>query len=80
MTGSVHSLAGAYAIDALDELERTRFERHLAGCEECTLEVASLRGAATELAELSRLEAPSALRADVLSAITKVRPIPQSRT
>ena len=28
----IHALSGAYAVDALDELERVGFERHLAGC------------------------------------------------
>ena len=39
----VHKLTGAYAMDALDELERARFEQHLATCEDCRAEVAELR-------------------------------------
>ena len=31
----IHALAGAYAVDALDDLERVRFEAHLAVCAEC---------------------------------------------
>ena len=27
----IHKLTGAYAMDALDELERARFEQHLGG-------------------------------------------------
>ena len=28
----LHGLSGAYAVDGLDDLERARFERHLAEC------------------------------------------------
>ena len=28
----IHALSGAYAVDALDDIERASFERHLAGC------------------------------------------------
>ena len=42
----IHALSGAYAVDALDDIERARFERHLAECADCRAEVASLREAA----------------------------------
>ena len=38
----VHTLAGPYAMDAISALDRARFERHLARCEECAREIASL--------------------------------------
>ena len=47
----IHALSGAYAVDALDDLERAAFERHLAECAECQAEVASLREAAAMIAE-----------------------------
>ena len=47
----IHALSGAYAIDALDDVERARFERHLAECADCRAEVASLREAAALLPE-----------------------------
>ena len=50
----MHPLSGAYAVDALDDLERARFERHLAECPDCTAEVASLREAAAMLAHVRR--------------------------
>ena len=37
----LHKLTGAYAVDALDELERARFEQHLTECDDCRAEVAS---------------------------------------
>jgi len=46
----VHALAGAYALDALTELERAAFGRHVADCESCTVEVAELSETATRLA------------------------------
>ena len=39
MSADVHSLVGAYAVDAVDDQERAAFELHLAECPECTDEV-----------------------------------------
>ena len=49
MNADIHGLSGAYAVDALDDVERAEFERHLAQCPECQAEVESLRAAAVEL-------------------------------
>lgn len=75
-TNDVHALSGAYAVDALDDLERAAFERHLAECPECRAEVASLREAAGTLAETTALEPPAALRDRVLAGIATTRPLP----
>jgi anti-sigma-K factor RskA len=72
----VHKLTGAYAMDALDELERARFEQHLSGCEDCRAEVAELRETAALLAETVATEPPPALRESVLAGISQVRPLP----
>lgn len=72
----IHALSGAYAVDALDDLERARFEQHLAVCPECRAEVASLRESAAMLGELTDVPPPPALRARVLDEIGKVRPLP----
>jgi anti-sigma-K factor RskA len=69
-------LVGAYALDALDEPERESFEAHLAGCAECTAEVAGLRAAAAELSLTTSTPPPEALRAELLSAIGRIRPLP----
>ena len=71
-----HGLSGAYAVDALDDLERARFERHLAECPECQAEVASLREAASLLTDTSSFEPPASLRESVLASIETVRPLP----
>ncbi|HET7477841.1 MAG TPA: anti-sigma factor [Dermatophilaceae bacterium] len=76
----LHTLAGAYAVDAVDGVERARFEQHLAGCAECREEVASLRLAAAELGELVVAGPPAYLRDAVLSGISSVRPLPLPST
>jgi anti-sigma-K factor RskA len=71
----VHKLTGAYAMDALDELERARFEQHLAQCEDCRAEVAELRETAALLAETTAVAPPASLRDSVLAGISQVRPL-----
>lgn len=72
----IHSLSGAYVVDAVDDVERARFEAHLAGCSQCQSEVASLRAAATELSSTTVAPPPPSLRASVLQGISSVRPLP----
>lgn len=72
----IHLLSGAYALDALDELERARFERHLASCAECRAEVSGFHEAAATLAAVTEVAPPPALRASVLAGISQVRPLP----
>jgi anti-sigma factor RsiW len=72
----IHALSGAYALDALDDIERARFERHLDECAECPAEVASLREAAGLMAETTPAEPSTELRHRVLEGITQVRPLP----
>ncbi len=69
-------MTGAYAADALDDLERAAFERHLTECPDCRAEVASLREAAALLAETTTTEPPAELRDRVLAGIATVRPLP----
>jgi anti-sigma factor RsiW len=49
-TEALHDLTAAYALDALDPDERREYEAHLARCERCRTELASLSEAATALA------------------------------
>ena len=72
----IHTLSGAYAVDAVDDVERALFEAHMAGCSECRDEVASLSAAAGELASVTLVSPPSSLRAAVLADISSVRPLP----
>jgi anti-sigma-K factor RskA len=72
----IHALSGAYAVDALDEAERTQFEQHLETCPECRAEVRSFVETTALLSEASAETPPESLRAGVLSAIGSVRPLP----
>ena len=57
-----HTLAGAYAMDALDGRDRARFERHLARCQECATEVSGLHEATARLAVAAAAQPPPALK------------------
>jgi anti-sigma-K factor RskA len=72
----IHALSGAYAVDAVDDLERASFERHLATCPDCQAEVASVREATAALADDVQTAPPPELRAQVLAGISRVRPLP----
>ncbi|MGA8977757.1 MAG: anti-sigma factor [Pedococcus sp.] len=76
MSADVHSLVGAYAVDAIDEQERTTFERHLATCPECRDEVSTLRAAAASLSLVGEVTPPASLRTAVLAGIRTVSQLP----
>ncbi len=76
MNESLHALSGAYVVDALDDDERTIFERHLPGCLDCQAEVVSLREATALMADDAALTPPDSLRSSVLAGIKTVRPLP----
>lgn len=75
MNESLHALSGAYVVDALDDIERATFERHLPGCLDCQQEVASLREATALMADDAALTPPPALRDSVLAGIKNIRPL-----
>jgi len=74
MSVEVHTLVGAYVLDALPTDERAHFERHLNECDVCDAEVLELREIAARLAA-SAEEPPATLRRRVLSAIDVIRPL-----
>jgi anti-sigma-K factor RskA len=76
MTDELNVLAGAYALDALDDDEREVFEQHLQTCAACSQEVRGLRAAAAELSHLNAVTPPPQLRAAVLGAVAQSRPLP----
>ncbi len=76
MSPDLHHLSGAYAVDALDDAERTSFEQHLAVCADCRAEVSELSATAHSLGSLTETAPPPALRAAVLTGIARVRPLP----
>ncbi len=71
-----HTMAGAYALDALDERDRARFERHLAGCQECCREVGGLREATARLATTAALQPTAALKDRLLAETAMARQFP----
>lgn len=76
MSDDLHSLSGAYVLDALSETERHDFEMHLDRCATCREEVASLREVTPLLAETVAAEPPPALRANILmlARVTRQEP------
>jgi len=73
----LHSLAGAYALDALGSpAEEDRFARHLSRCPSCEAEVRGFREVATAMAFAVTAEAPAALRPQVLAAAARTRQLP----
>jgi len=72
----VHELAGAYALDALDDAERERFERHLARCSSCAEDVRRMTSTATALALAVAAEPPSGLKQRVLAAAAATPQLP----
>jgi len=71
-----HTLAGAYAMDAVSEPDRARFEAHLARCEECAREIASLREATARLAGATAVIPPPGLKGRVMAAAAMTRQQP----
>jgi anti-sigma-K factor RskA len=74
--GDPHTLAAAYAMDAVPEPDRAWFERHLAGCESCRQEVRGMREATAALAAASAVQPPAALREAVLRTTEQTRQFP----
>jgi anti-sigma-K factor RskA len=70
----LHTLSGAYALNALSEFERAAFDRHLAGCPACATEVAELTETASRLAgPVAPVAPPAALRDRVLAQAARTR-------
>jgi anti-sigma-K factor RskA len=73
----LHSLSGAYALDALEAGgERDRFARHLTRCQSCAAEVKGFREVGTALAFAAAAEPPADLRTRVLAAAARTRQLP----
>lgn len=70
---NVHALTGVYALDALDGLERDRFEHHLTRCPSCEREVRGLQETATRFAVAVTARPPAELRQRVLTLAARTR-------
>ncbi|MEU4624707.1 anti-sigma factor [Actinoplanes sp. NPDC023801] len=76
MTDDVHSLIGAYVLDALDDIDRAAFDRHLRDCEVCRQEADELFEVTARLADGAWSVPPPRLRDNVLAEITGTRQLP----
>ncbi|MEV1010805.1 anti-sigma factor [Streptomyces sp. NPDC049881] len=72
----LHTLGGAYALDAVLPAERERFEGHLERCPACAAEVAELLETAARLGTAVAEPPPPAMREAVLRRIGSVRQEP----
>ena len=72
----LHLLTGAYAVDALSDVERAGFERHLRSCGSCAAEVIELQEAAAKLADRVATPPPPGLRERVLLEVSRTRQLP----
>jgi anti-sigma-K factor RskA len=72
----LHTLTGAYALDALDDAERREFEAHLAECESCAEEVRELRATGAMLGIAAASAVPSSFHASVLEQVRVTRQLP----
>jgi anti-sigma-K factor RskA len=66
-------------MDAISAPDRNKFERHLARCEECAREIASLREATARLATAAAVVPPPALKARVMAAAAVPRQRPPAQ-
>lgn len=68
-----HTLAGAYALDALEGTDEARFERHLERCRQCADEIRGLREATARLAAAVAADPPGGLIERALAASAQTR-------
>jgi anti-sigma-K factor RskA len=76
VNNDVHTLTGAYVLDALSEMERRAFEDHMAGCPACYQEVAELRETTARLGTATAANPPPLLWNKVLTATMHARQLP----
>src|ERR1700735_2423059 len=72
----LHTLVGAYAMDAVSDADRARFEQHLAACEQCREETRGLREATARLAQAAAVQPRAGLRDATLQAAARTRQLP----
>ena len=75
METGIHELTAGYALDALDADERSAYEAHLAGCEQCRQELSSFWETTEALAVAASGPAPSpGLRERILADVRAEAP------
>ena len=73
MTIDLHTFSAPYALDALEPLERARFEAHLTECADCRAEVAGFTATARRLGESLHQAPPPMLRERLMAEIADTR-------
>jgi anti-sigma factor RsiW len=76
MSTDVHTLSGAYALDALTPEEAEEFARHLDACESCRTEVREFRQAAARMGAAEALTPPAELRGRLLAIVDRTPQLP----
>lgn len=76
MHPDLHTLTGAYALDALDADEREAFEAHLPDCGSCREEVDGFLATATMLGAATSEAPPPELKGAVLDRVARTRQDP----
>ncbi|MDP9797503.1 hypothetical protein J2S43_006015 [Catenuloplanes nepalensis] len=75
MTMDIHALVGAYVLDAVDDIERAAFDRHLGTCRACSAEVDELRETTARLADATWSVPPPRLRREVMARVAVTRQV-----
>jgi len=76
----IHTLSGAYALDAVTDIERAAFARHLQQCAACRQEVAELTETAGRLGGATATAPPNRLRTQVLAEVGRTRQLGPQRS
>jgi hypothetical protein len=73
---ALHTLVGAYVMDAVTGRDQADFERHLLTCEQCREDVRGLREAAAHLASAAAVPTRPELREQTVRAVERIRQLP----
>jgi anti-sigma factor RsiW len=76
----IHTLTGAYAVDALEDDERALFELHIRECDACAQEIAELQATAALMGAAAYEAPPASMKAAVMAEVDTVRqerPLPK---
>jgi len=76
MREDLHVLTGSYVLDAISDIEREEFERHLQHCPACEAEVRGMRETAARLALACAVTSPPRMEQQVLAATYRTRQLP----
>ena len=80
MSTDVHTLSGAYALNALGPEEAAEFRRHLEGCQACRQEVLELQSAVARMGAAEAAAPPPELKSRILAAVDRTPQEPPTTT